>query len=38
MYNGLNRRKHQRKVNKLVRQLNNNIKNDWAWLGRFEMR
>lgn len=38
MYSGLNRRKHQRKVNKLVRQLNNNIKNDWAWLGRFEMR
>ena len=29
MYNGLNRRKHQRKVNKLVRQLNNNIKNAW---------
>lgn len=38
MYRGLNRKKHQRKVNKLVRQLNNNIKNDCAWLGRFEMR
>lgn len=38
MYRGLNRKKHQRKVNKLVRQLNNNIKNDQAWLGRFEMR
>ena len=38
MYRGLNRKKHQRKVNKLVRQLNNNIKNDEIWLGRFEMR
>ena len=33
-----NRQKYQRAVNKLVRELNKNIKNDWLWNGRFYMR
>ena len=31
----LKRKKYQRYVNKIVRKLNKNIKNDWVWDGRF---
>lgn len=31
----LKRKKYQRYVNKIVRELNKNIKNDWVWNGRF---
>ena len=30
-----NRKVHQRAMNKLIRDMNNNIKNDDLWLGRF---
>ena len=30
-----NRKVHQRGMNKLIRDINNNIKNDDLWLGRF---
>ena len=32
------RKKYQRALNKIVRNLNNSIKNDWLWNGRFVMR
>lgn len=32
------RKKYQRKFNKMVKALNENIKNDSLWLGRFEFR
>ena len=32
------RKKYQRALNKAVRKLNKNIKNDWLWNGRFIMR
>lgn len=32
------RKKHQRRMNKLMRDLNNNIKNDNLWRGRFYVR
>lgn len=32
------RKKHQRRMNKLVRDLNKNIENDNLWHGRFYMR
>lgn len=31
----LKRKKYQRYINKIVRKLNKNIKNDWVWNGRF---
>lgn len=34
----LKRKKYQRALNKVVRNLNNSIKNDWLWNGRFVMR
>lgn len=34
----LKRKKHQQAVNKVVRRLNKNIREDEAWLGRFEAR
>lgn len=33
-----NRKKHQRAMNKLMRQINKNIENDNLWLGRFYVR
>lgn len=33
--NSLNRKKYQRRMNKIVRHLNKSIKNDWLWNGRF---
>ena len=30
-----NRKKYQRTVNKIVREANRNIKDDWLWYGRF---
>lgn len=38
MYESLNRKKHQRKFNKVMRNLNKNIQNDKAWNGRFIVR
>ena len=32
------RKKYQRALNKAVRELNKEIKNDWLWNGRFVMR
>lgn len=34
----LKRKKYQRYINKIIRQLNKNIKNDWVWNGRFTIR
>ena len=34
----LKRKKYQRYINKIVRKLNQNIKNDWVWNGRFTIR
>ena len=31
----LKRKKYQRYINKIVRKLNKNIKDDWVWNGRF---
>ena len=31
----LKRKKYQRYINKIVRDLNKNIKDDWVWNGRF---
>ncbi len=33
-----NRKRHQRAMNKLIRKLNENIKNDCLWHGRFFIR
>jgi len=33
-----NRKKYQRKVNKIVRTLNKSIQQDWLWNGRFQIR
>lgn len=33
-----NRKKYQREVNKIVREWNQSIKNDWLWNGRFVLR
>lgn len=33
-----NRKKYQREVNKIVRERNQSIKNDWLWNGRFVLR
>lgn len=41
MYNWLtsmNRKRHQRAMNKIVRELNKNIQNDELWQGRFYVR
>ena len=32
------RKKHQRSINKVIRDMNNSIKNDTLWLGRFYAR
>lgn len=34
----LKRKKYQRAVNKIVREVNKSIKNDWLWDGRFVIR
>lgn len=34
----MNKKKHQRAINKLVRTVNKNLKNDDLWLGRFIIR
>ena len=36
--NSFNRKKHQRRVNQYVRQINKNVANDDLWRGRFVMR
>ena len=33
-----NRKKHQRRINKYMREINKNIYNDDLWRGRFEVR
>lgn len=34
----MNKKKHQRAINKLVRAMNKNLENDELWLGRFVIR
>ena len=34
----LKRKKHQQSVNKVIRAMNKNLREDPAWLGRFEVR
>ena len=34
----LKRKKHQQSVNKVIRMMNKNLRNDPAWFGRFEIR
>lgn len=34
----LKRKKYQRYINRIIRQLNKNIKNDWVWNARFTVR